>query len=87
MSAKKKLAKLNEDGSLTTIKQGKGKSKRTYEAIDAGVPILVIYTNAVRNKVKGSWTKCIKNVENLPEGFPISAFVSNEGEVMWSRTQ
>ena len=85
MSAKKKLAKLNEDGSLTTIRQGKGKSKRTYEVIDAGVPVFAIWTNAVRNKVKGSWTKCIKNEENLPEGFPISAFVDTKGEVRWSR--
>ena len=85
MSAKKKLAKLNEDGSLTTIRQGKGKSKRTYEVIDAGVPVFAIWTNAVRNKVKGSWTKCIKNEENLPEGFPISAFVDTKGEVLWSR--
>ena len=85
MSAQKKLAKLNEDGSLTTIRQGKGKSKRTYEVIDAGVPVFAIWTNAVRKKVKGSWTKCIKNAENLPEGFPISAFVDTKGEVLWSR--
>tara|TARA_R110001583_G_scaffold159363_1_gene311225 strand:- start:729 stop:1007 length:279 start_codon:yes stop_codon:yes gene_type:complete len=85
MSAKKKLAKINKDGSLTVVRQGKGKSKRWYEAKEAGFPMCAIWTNAKRNGVSGSWTKITHNEENLPEGFPISAFVSNEGEVMWSR--
>ena len=87
MSAKKKLAKINEDGSLTVVRQGKGKSKRWYEAKEAGFPMCAIWTNAKRNGVSGSWTKITHNEENLPEGFPISAFVSNEGEVMWSQMQ
>ena len=84
MSAKKTLAKLNEDGSLTTIKQGKGKFKRWHEAKKAGFPMCVIWTNAKRNGVLGSWTKFTANTDNLPEGFPTSAFVSKEGEVVWS---